>query len=47
MATVPRRADDNGVLTVTVPVAEQAKPHRVEITTNSQPEANSTEPVAA
>jgi HSP20 family protein len=38
---------DNGVLTITVPVAEQAKPHRVEITTSSQPEANSSEPVAA
>jgi HSP20 family protein len=38
---------DNGVLTVTVPVAEQAKPHRVEISTGSQPEADSSEPVAA
>ncbi len=44
---VRRRADDNGVLTVTIPVVEQAKPHRVEITTGGQPEATSSEPVAA
>ncbi len=38
---------DNGVLTVTIPVLEQAKPHRVEITSGGQPEANNSEPVAA
>jgi HSP20 family protein len=38
---------DNGVLTLTVPVVEQAKPHKVEITSGNQPTTVGSEPVAA
>ncbi len=38
---------DNGVLTLTVPVAEQSKPRKVEVVTASQPTTANTEPVAA
>ena len=38
---------DNGVLTLTVPVAEQSKPRKVEVVTASQPASTSSEPVAA
>jgi HSP20 family protein len=38
---------DNGVLTLTVPVAEQSKPRRVEVVTASQPASTTSEPVAA
>jgi HSP20 family protein len=38
---------DNGVLTLTIPVAEQSKPRRVEVVTASQPTSTNSEPVAA
>ena len=38
---------DNGVLTLTVPVAEQAKVRRVEITSGSRPKAIETQSAAA
>ncbi len=41
---------DNGVLTLTVPVAEQSKPRKVEVVTAAQPATSNTgntEPVAA
>jgi HSP20 family protein len=38
---------DNGVLTLTIPVAEQSKPRKVEVVTASQPASTSSEPVAA
>jgi HSP20 family protein len=38
---------DNGVLTLTVPVAEQSKPRKVEVVTTSQPTSAGTAPVAA
>ena len=38
---------DNGVLTLTVPVAEQAKPRKVAITSGAQPQAIETQSVAA
>jgi HSP20 family protein len=38
---------DNGVLTLTVPVAEQSKPRKVEVVTASQSATGNTEPVAA
>lgn len=38
---------DNGVLTLTVPVAEQSKPRRVEVVTAGQPASTATEAVAA
>jgi HSP20 family protein len=38
---------DNGVLTLTVPVAEQSKPRKVEVVTAGQPGAANAEAVAA
>jgi HSP20 family protein len=38
---------DNGVLTLTVPVAEQSKPRKVEVVTASQPTPGNPEAVAA
>jgi HSP20 family protein len=38
---------DNGVLTLTVPVAEQSKPRKVEVVTASQPTPSNPEAVAA
>jgi HSP20 family protein len=38
---------DNGVLTLTVPVAEQAKARKVAVTNGGQPKAIEAEPVAA
>ncbi len=38
---------DNGVLTLTIPVAEQAKARKVEITSGSEPKAVASESVAA
>lgn len=38
---------DNGVLTLTVPVAEQSKPRKVEVVTTTQPTSTGTEAVAA
>ncbi|HTT88894.1 MAG TPA: Hsp20/alpha crystallin family protein [Acidimicrobiales bacterium] len=38
---------DNGVLTITVPVAEQSKPRKVEVVTAGQSPTTTSEPVAA